>query len=437
MVLPHRLPVEYAGGGAVHLDEGRVGRPRQLARTRVAAAHVDGIAGLVAAVVFIEAHMMGRTFYLAPPFGCDVFEGAVYQHGFGIGISVGLLVERRAGEDGARVRTDEVAVDEDVAVVGLGVAYPHEGAGALQRTLLEEGGAAAQHHVAAAVDNAAFEIDRAVDLQGVARPHNPHVAQVIACPHEQEPFGLTLQVGLYGHVLKPHVVAVVGGKGGAARGEGARPFVGLHIEGVGVEGLVVGIVYEHAVAAFAPQVHVLFVAEIDQLLIVAVGDEYFPFLGTEIGYEIHGSLHGAEVTAAVGAHREEPSAGFGGMATGREPPRLRIVDAGKFARGEVEHLFVDGDVVAFAVFEQVVVRVDGGPIAVDDDGVEAESVGEAADDGQLVRPCRVANGRARWGSGAGIGIGDAFPVRVIIIRNRGVGGFLFAYHVGLGRAGGN
>lgn len=92
------------------------------------------------------------------------------EYGLGIGIPFGQLVPGRTGQGRIFSCSYEMAIYKDVAVIGLGIAYPHKGPGAFQQTIFEIRRPSSQNHITAAFDDTTFEIDRPVDLQGVADP---------------------------------------------------------------------------------------------------------------------------------------------------------------------------------------------------------------------------------------------------------------------------
>lgn len=359
---------------------------------------------------------MRRPLDVAPTFWRDIFECAVYEYGLGIGIPFGQLVPGRTGQGRIFSCSYEMAIYKDVAVIGLGIAYPHKGPGAFQQTIFEIRRPSSQNHITAAFDDTTFEIDRPVDLQGVARPDNPYVAQVVAGTHEQKAFGLSVKVGLYGHVFETHIVAVIGGKGCSAGRESSRPFIRFYIDGVGVECFIVGVMYQYAVSIFPLKKNVFFISEVDQVFIVPVVDKNAPRLRTEIGYEIHCSLYGTEVSAPVMVYDKVVSGGFRCVFTGAESPCLTIVNAGELSFFRGENFFVDGYVVTFPVFQQIVVRIDGSTIAVDDNRIKVKSVGKTSYDCQLIRSGRIAYSCARWSPGLCVGVGNGVR-RAVRIRS--------------------
>ena len=172
---------------------------------------------------------------------------------------------------------------------------------------------------------------------------------------------------------------------------------------MGVEHFVVGIMHAGAVHAGSFYFYVRFVAGINDFFIVAGAHEDDGRLIRKVGDEVQRSLHRVEIPLSAGIHNQGVGGcrrgGFGG-----ECPCIGLCDAFEFSAWKGDGAFVDGHVIGFPVFQHVVVRVDGGDGVAHDDGMEVESVGEPADDVQLVfMGCGLCHARRRAWTGILVG----------------------------------
>ena len=150
----------------------------------------------------------------------------------------------------------------------------------------------------------------------------------------------------------------------------------------GLKRAVVAVADLDLVAVFAAEGEVGLVAEEDDLLVDAVLDEDGDSLGWVVGDEVDGALDGVEVAGAVGRYDDAGGVGGGRGGLGGEGPGVVSGEAREVARLG-EDAGVDLDDVFVAVVQDVIVRIDGGYVAMDDDGVEVK-VGETTDGGELV-----------------------------------------------------
>src|SRR5436190_22013815 len=98
-----------------------------------------------------------------------------------------------------------------------------------------------------------------------------------------------------------------------------------------------------------------------------------------IGNAVERPLHSSEIACAVCADGELRRVGTRCFRLRRECPLL-AVDTGKSA-WNAQNVSVDLDIVGLAVFQQVVMQLDGRRIVVDDDRIKMKSVRKPADDG--------------------------------------------------------
>ena len=117
---------EDIGGIAVVGDELGVLGHFELPGDGMAPADINGAAvAEVCAVVFPVMNIGVVLANRSPSDGADAFEGTIDQNGFTVGIA-NPVVGGGAGELSlASVQCLEAAIDEDVAVIGPGIAYPH------------------------------------------------------------------------------------------------------------------------------------------------------------------------------------------------------------------------------------------------------------------------------------------------------------------------
>ena len=135
----------------------------ELSHQWIAFADVNRIPISVVAVKLQQGCRHGTLVHNAPS-GCrNILQRAVQQHAFGMWIVLSFIVWQPAQLSKA-AETYEMAVDEDVAVVLLCVANPHESAAACNGAMVEERRPASQHGVTAAVDAAVMPVAATVGL---------------------------------------------------------------------------------------------------------------------------------------------------------------------------------------------------------------------------------------------------------------------------------
>ena len=348
----------------------------------------------------------------------EVADAAVEEDHFGVGVGGAVVEEGAAVVGGGVGGAFEGAFDEDVAVGGLEVADPGEGAAAIaEGGAVGEEAAAAEDGVAAAVDRAVFHIDASIGLERVAVADDVDPVQGDAVAAQEQSLGLAHEVGGEGDVLQDEVVAMVEGHRRPPLREGARPLVGLDGQRVRVEDLVVRIMHAGDVGARADDGDMCLVPHVDDFLVVAGHhlDDYV-FLG-EVRNQVQGALQRAKVPGARGVDDEGVREGrrFRG---GGEGPSAGEGAAFPRALGRREHALIDRHPIFVPILEHVVVRVDHRGSAAHEHGMEMERVRESADDGELVlRRCGL--GRSRRGAGHGV------PVRrhetaAVVVRDLGI-----------------
>ena len=348
----------------------------------------------------------------------EVADAAVEEDHFGVGVG-GAVVEEGAAVVGGDVGgAFEGAFDEDVAVGGLEVADPGEGAAAVA-----EGGAvgveaaAAEDGVAAAVDGAAFQVDGSIGLERVAVADDVDTVQGDAVTAHEQSLGLAHEVGREGDVAQDQVVAVVEGHGRPPLGEGAGALVGLDGQRVRVEHLIVRIMHAGDVGARADDGDMGLVPHVHDFLVIAGHHLDDDGLRREVRNQVQGALQRAKVPGARGVDdegvRERWRLGGGG-----EGPSVGEGAAFPRSLRRREHALIDRHPIFMPILEYVVVRVNHRGSAAHEHGMEMERVRETADDGQLVLRRR-GLGRPRRGAGHGI------PVRrhetaAVVVRNLGI-----------------
>src|SRR6185312_7860618 len=268
---------------------------------------------------------------------------------------------------------NEAGVDEHVAMVRVGVANPHVRPHRLNFAMVEERGTDAENGVAIADDSAVGEVNGAAKIERVTRALDVYVTHDIFRTGDEQAFRLTVGVIADRKVVELDAGGVINRK----RAAPVRPRLGR------VESAVVRIAYLHFFAVFAANGEVGLIAKEDDLLVRAVFDKDRHALRRVIGNEVDRTLDGIEVAAAVGCHGHARRAGARSSSPGAEGPALVGCEAiERTARGD-EHAGVDLHDVLVVVVQNVVVRVDRGYIAVDDDGIEMK-IGQTTDGRELV-----------------------------------------------------
>ena len=202
----------------------------------------------------------------------------------------------------------ERAIHKHIAVVFFCVANPHQCETAFEGAVVEERWSSSQNGVGISIDFAVHPIGAAIHLQGVATSHDPHVLGIVLATIQQQTLCLSFAVGLEGDVFQNQVVAVVQTRCCSPRREGAFQFVGLDVGWVGVEHLVVGIVYEHSISALTHNRDIAFVSCIDDFFVFSILHEDGPSFGfalRKVGHVIQCSLQGAEISRSISRDGDE------------------------------------------------------------------------------------------------------------------------------------
>ena len=284
--------------------------------------------------------------------------------------------------------------------------------------MVKECWSAAENVVAVAFYRAVFKVNRSVALQGVAGAFDGYITDDNPLAGQKQAFGLAPRGGPDGHVDQVDIAAVIDHKRRTAGGKCAGPLIGCDIGRMRVEDFVIGIMHHDFVAIFAEECYVCLVAKVDDLLVIAVFDEDCRALRSIIGDEINRSLHGIEIACSVAADDQPLRTGGRRRLFGRKGPAGFTADSGKAAAGDGQDIRIDLHVIGFVVFEEIVVRIDGRCIAVNDDGVKMKRVREAADNRQLII---VRRGQCRPGRCAGFGVGVCETAGNVLIGNLCVG----------------
>ena len=348
----------------------------------------------------------------------EVADAAVEEDHFGVGVGGAVVEEGAAVVGGGVGGAFEGAFDEDVAVGGLEVADPGEGAAAVaEGGAVREEAAAAEDGVAASVDGAALHVNGPIGLERVAVADDMDAVQGDAVAAQEQSLGLAHEVGGEGDVLQNEVVAVVEGHRRPPLREGSRPLVGLDRQRVRVEDLVVGIMHAGDVGARADNGDMGLVPHIDDLLVVTGHHLDDDGLRREVRNQVQGALQRAKVPGARGVDDEGVREGRR-FVCGGEGPSTGEGAALPRALGRREHALIDRHPIFVPILQHVVVRVDHRGSAAHEHGMEMERVRESADDGELVLWRRGLD-RSRRGAGHGV------PVRrhetaAVVVRDLGI-----------------
>ena len=291
----------------------------------------------------------------------------------------------------------------------LEVPNPCEGAAPVpESATIGKQAAPAEDGVSSAVHGASFHIDGPIGLQRVSVADNMDTLQGDAFPVDKQALGLAPEVRREGDVPQDKVRAMVEGHGRPPLREGPGPLVRLHGHRMRIEDLVVGIMHPGHIGTGTKNRDVGLIADIDNLLIVAGQDPDDDWIGRPIRDEIQCPLKRREVSLPGSIDRNRVLQGRN-LTRGRESPfRYAFESAGK-------DLFVNGYPIRPPVLQHIVMRINHGRIAADQDRMEVKCIREAADNRQLVIRRR-RFGHTGRGAGHGVSIGGN-EVPVVIVRN--------------------
>ena len=189
---------------------------------------VDRMPIKIGAVELPQVQVCGLSLDRPPPDGKYALQMAVNQHRFSIGIIepvvIGQTRQHRRRKKGARRRPyrsssslrgrplarNKGAVHKYIAVVSVRIANPHEWPDRLNLAMIEERRPDAENGITIANDPAVSQVDRAAQINGVARALDIHLAHNILLAVDQQPLGLARVVVAYRKVAELNARGLIG-----------------------------------------------------------------------------------------------------------------------------------------------------------------------------------------------------------------------------------